>query len=122
MSESKVGEKNPMYGVHLTGEKNGMFGKHRDRELVRKLSEHNRKLFTGRKVSEETKRKMSQSKLGKYAGENSPMYGRHHTAEAKKKMSEGHKGEPVMQKKLYKWMTTIMLLRFGDACLMLIEH
>ena len=47
--------------------------------------------FTGRKHTEETRKKMSE----KRKGENNPMYGRNrkHTEETKKKMSESHKGK-----------------------------
>lgn len=38
-------------------------------------------------VSEETRKKMSNAKRGKYCGVNSPSYGRKHTEEAKRKMS-----------------------------------
>jgi len=40
------------------------------------------------KLSEETKKKISQSRIGKYTGENSSFYGRHHTEENRKKISE----------------------------------
>jgi len=39
--------------------------------------------------SEESKKKMSESRIGLFAGENHPMYGKHHTEESKKKISEG---------------------------------
>ena len=45
-----------------------------------------------RKVSEETKKKMSKAKKGKYLGENNSFYGKHHSEESKKKMSEANKG------------------------------
>ena len=48
--------------------------------------------FYGKHHSEETKQKMSKAKKGKY-GENNPMYGKHHSEETKQKMSETHKGE-----------------------------
>lgn len=91
ISESHMGEKNPMYGVRLIGEKNGMYGKHHTEEFKQQLSQRNKVLFTGKKLSKEHKQKISQSKLGKYVGENSPWYGKHHTEEAKKKMSEARK-------------------------------
>jgi group I intron endonuclease len=56
----------------------------------------------GRKVSEETKEKISKAMEGKNVGENNPMYGKigrpspmlgkTHTEETKKKMSESRKG------------------------------
>lgn len=91
ISESKIGEKNPMYGVHLTGEKNGMYGKKLSKEHKQKLLQAAKKANSGKIMSEEAKNKISKAKKGKYVGENSPFYGRHHTEEAKKKMSESHK-------------------------------
>ena len=45
------------------------------------------------KPSEETKKKMSKAKKGKYLGENNSFYGKHHSEESKKKMSEAKKGK-----------------------------
>lgn len=47
----------------------------------------------GVKFSEETKRKLSEIKKGKYDGEKNPFYGEHHSEESRKKMSEAHKGK-----------------------------
>lgn len=99
ISESHMGEKNPMYGVHLIGEKNGMFGKHHTEEFKKKIAERNKKLFTGKILSEEHKQKISQSRIGKYAGEDNPMYGKRHTEESKRKMSDSHKGEKAYNAK-----------------------
>jgi group I intron endonuclease len=41
-------------------------------------------------LSEETKIKISESRKGKYAGENNPFYGKKHTDETKRKMRENH--------------------------------
>jgi group I intron endonuclease len=41
----------------------------------------------------ETKQKISKSRTGKYAGENSPMYGKHFTDKARNKLSESRKGK-----------------------------
>lgn len=48
---------------------------------------------TGVKLSDETRKRMSEARKGKYAGEKAPMWGRHISEEAKKKMSEANKGE-----------------------------
>ena len=53
MSERKSGEKHPMYG--RTGEKHPRFGV---------------------PLTEETKKKMSEARSGRFTGENNPMYGR----------------------------------------------
>lgn len=50
--------------------------------------------FKGKHHSEETRRKMSEARKGKQAGEKNPMYGKKHTDETKKKMSKVRKGKP----------------------------
>ena len=74
----------------------------------------------GRKMSEESKRKMSKSRKGKCTGKDHPMYGKHHSEatkeklrqinlgkthseETKKKMSEAQKGK-IMSEEHY-WKT-----------------
>ena len=42
----------------------------------------------GKSLSEETRKKISESRLGKYVGENAGFYGKHHTDETKAKMSK----------------------------------
>ena len=44
-------------------------------------------------LSKETKKKISEAKKGKYAGENAYWYGKHHSEESKKKISEANKGK-----------------------------
>lgn len=56
-------------------------------------------------LSDETKRKISQSRIGKYTGENNPWYGKHPSEETKRKMRENHadfsgKNSPKYGKKL----------------------
>ena len=70
-SESKQGEKNPMYGR-----------KHRG-ETLEKMSE----LGKGRKHTAETRGKQSESRQG----EKNPFYGRRHSAETLRRMSESKK-------------------------------
>lgn len=52
----------------------------------------------GKKQTEESNRKNSESNLGKQVGENNAMYGRHHTEEAKNKVSQANKGRPSKRK------------------------
>lgn len=54
------------------------------------MSGKNHPLY-GTKLSEETKRKISDS----IKGEKHPWYGRHHTEETKKKISDAHKGKII---------------------------
>ena len=106
LSESKLGEKNPMYGVRLYGERNGMYGKHHSEEEKKKL----REMFSGeggpmygKHHSEEAKRKISEAHRGKYNGENNPFYGKKHSEETRKKLSDAKRGgkapnaKPVVQ-------------------------
>jgi group I intron endonuclease len=44
----------------------------------------------GQKPSEETKKKLSKARQGRYSGENNPMYGKKHSEETKRKMREAH--------------------------------
>ena len=64
------GENHPMFGVHRYGENNP---------------------FYGHKHSEETKRKIAESRAGRYSGENSPLYGTHLSQETKCKLSKALK-------------------------------
>ena len=56
--------------IHKKGNKN-MFGKHLSEETKRKMSESQK----GKTLSEETKRKISESLKGRTSGENNPCYG-----------------------------------------------
>lgn len=78
--ESRLGEKNPMFG--RTGDKNPFYGRHHKKETV----EYLRIIRLGRYVGEksplfgkhpdkETIDKMSAAKEGKYLGKNNPNYG-----------------------------------------------
>ena len=51
----------------------------------------------GKKFSEETRKKMSEARKGKYTGENNPMYGKHPSEETLKKMSEAQKGKKMSE-------------------------
>lgn len=57
-------------------------------KLTPEAIEKVRQWHLGKKLSIETRRKISEHHKGKHAGENNPMFGRYHTEEAKKKMSD----------------------------------
>ena len=62
----------------------------RNNELTKK---HNSESQKGKIVSEETRKKLSES----HKGENSSMYGKQHTEETKKKISESKKGKKMSE-------------------------
>lgn len=47
------------------------------------------------KLTEETKKKISDAKKGKYAGGKSPMYGKHLSEETKEKISQANRGKKI---------------------------
>lgn len=70
MSEANTGVNNPMYGSERFGALNPFYGK-----------EH----------KEESKKKMSLSKIGKYCGADNPHFGKKHSDEVRERISEGVK-------------------------------
>ncbi|AGE55793.1 GIY-YIG catalytic domain-containing endonuclease [Acanthocystis turfacea Chlorella virus MN0810.1] len=80
MSESKKGEKNPMFGRSHTKEARA--------QISAAQSSENHRLY-GKTVPEDTRKKMSIS----HSGENNHMYGKTHTKETRAKISEKNKGE-----------------------------
>ena len=79
---------NPDKGYNQTAGGEGMLGWHHTEESRAKIIESNHT----RGVSEETKKKQSESHKGKYDGEKNPFYGRKHTEESKIKQSNSHIG------------------------------
>lgn len=77
------GKDNPNYGNHkLAGKNNPFYGKTHSEESLAKM----RSSSTGKKASDETRRKMSESHKGLLSGEKNPMYGvtgsKHHAAKS----------------------------------------
>jgi len=68
------------------------------KEICKKISNNNSKYWSGKQRNNETKKKISQTKTGKYIGEKHPFYGGHHSEESKKKMSEANIGRPAHNK------------------------
>ena len=60
-----------------------------------KHGEHQFLHHKGRCLSEEHKKKLSEAKKGKYAGEKNPMYGKKHSEEVRNKISRAHKGKKM---------------------------
>jgi group I intron endonuclease len=74
------GKNNPMFGKK--GELSPFYGKHHTKEAKLKISEANK----GNVVSEETRKKISDSLKGKMSGEDNPFYGKQHSEETKDKL------------------------------------
>lgn len=56
---------------------------------------YNKRLVVSQRHSEETKRKLSEVRMGRFTGEDNPFYGKHHTEETRQKLSEIHKNNPI---------------------------
>lgn len=67
--------------------------------IMKEAAEAISKEKKGKHLSEETRRKLSEARKGKYTGEKHSMYGKHHSDESKKKMSEAHKNMSEETKK-----------------------
>jgi hypothetical protein len=97
----------------------GQFGKgiipwNKGKKMPAEFSGINHPMY-GKHPSEETRKKMSEGKKGKYIGDKSPSFGRHHTVEARKKIGENTrkrigsennkwKGDDVGYGGLHKWV------------------
>jgi DNA mismatch endonuclease (patch repair protein) len=93
ISASKMGNKNPMFGIKYTEEhkkriSNKLKGHIVSGETREKISKANSISHKGRFPSEETRKKMSESMKGKNKGKSHK-----HSEETKRKMSESHKGK-----------------------------
>jgi hypothetical protein len=74
--------------------------------------------FYGKTHSEESKRKMSDAKVGTQAGEDNPFYGKTHTEESLRKMSEAQRGKKLSQShidKMSEAMKTLMWFNNGTV-------
>ena len=69
----------------------------------------------GKPMSEEQKKKLSESKKGKMVGEKHPLFGKHLSEETKKKMSNSHKGKQLSEEHRRKISKTVLQLSLsGD--------
>lgn len=78
------------------GSLNGMYGKHRteaEKQHLRECLKGRRSCLKGIPKSEEAKRKMSESRKGKYTGVDNPFYGKHHSEKTKDKLSKINLGK-----------------------------
>ena len=80
----------------FSGEKHPMFGKHHSEETKKKMSESRtgeKNPNFGKHFSEETRKKMSESRTG----EKNPNFGKHFSDEHRKHISESKPKKPVLQ-------------------------
>lgn len=99
ISRSMIGKNNSMYGK--TGENNPMFGIQHTDESKLKMSKKRKEYWKQNSISEETRRKMSVSKMG----ENNPrgFEGKKHTDKVRIKISKKRK-KYLQEKQLHKDM------------------
>lgn len=74
--------------LHHTGEKSTWFGKHHTEKTKQKIGTFHR----NKKVTKETRKRISDSRKGKYDGKNHPMFGKRHSELSKERMSISNKG------------------------------
>ncbi len=93
------GDQDLCFNIGTPGERSPMLGRKLSEEAKQKMSETRKGEKNpnfGKKLSEETKRKMSEAKKG----DNHPMFGKRHTEEAKQKIRESSQGEKGNNTKL----------------------
>ena len=103
---NKKGEKNPFYGRKQNPEvverhRQALTGRIMPPEFHAKMSEvvrGEKNPFYGKHHTEETKKKMSESKKGIQVGEKNPFYGKTHSEEVKQKLSNYHKDSIYLKK------------------------
>lgn len=74
----------------MKGQSNPMYGQTHNEETRRKMSESH----MGKKLSPESVAKSVSARIGKYSGSNNYWYGKKHTEETRKKMRETAKNKP----------------------------
>ena len=84
----------------IRGENHPNYGKKRSPEMIEKM----RKASMGRKLSQETKKKLSEMRRGKCH----PFYGKNHTEDAKKNISKNRKGKGLHSDEWRMWMSEKM--------------
>lgn len=80
-------------GYNLTLGGDGCFGFVHSPETIIKLKQINK----GKKLSEKTKKEISKSRKGRFAGKNHPNYGKHLSKETKQKISKSETGKIVSE-------------------------
>jgi hypothetical protein len=89
--------------MQTSGENNPMFGKKQTEDTRKLISDRARGRTSSRKgavLSDETKRKISESRKGKYGGENNPMFGKKHSEDTRHNWSIMRKGKIPVDGKL----------------------
>lgn len=98
-TEASPETKKKMSDSHM-GEKNVMFGKNHSNESLKKMSsakegkyDGENNPFYGKAHTEETRALISEANKGLQAGENNPMFGKTHTDEVRKLLSDINSGQ-----------------------------
>jgi hypothetical protein len=122
MSQSKIGEKNPMFGKNgidcpaygkpgRKGEENGFYRKKHSPESIAIMGSKSRAFHTGRKRTDETRAKMREAQLTKVVTEETKRklraanIGKKQSAETIEKRRQTHLGRPKVSKK-WIWLIT----------------
>ena len=87
------GERRPVDITHKELKALRMYYNRPPEELIFLTLKEHSVFKKGKPKSDETRRRMAESRKGKYTGEKSSFYGRHHTEESKRRNAEAHKGK-----------------------------
>lgn len=96
----------PRKGTHFTKEtckrlSKAHKGKHHTEETCKRMSVAKKGANNpnyGKSLTEEDRKKISETLKGRYSGKNNPMYGKHHTEETKREMRGTRKGKYAGEK------------------------
>jgi hypothetical protein len=109
MKGKMVGERNPMYGIHLTGDQNPMFGKHHTDEVKQKISNTKK----GQSVKKERPTRLTRSSPEYLENQRIKHLKENLSEETIAKMSVAKKGKPLSDEYKEK-RRTIMLETWSD--------
>jgi group I intron endonuclease len=86
------------YNIDNGGNHAGKISEESKRKMSEKKKNNPTKYWQNKSRSEEAKKKISESLVGKYSGENHPSYGKHLSEETRKKISESKTGKSTSKK------------------------
>lgn len=89
---------NGTVGYVFTDEAKAKMSKaHKGHKFSKERNEHLREVMTGREYKQEWKDALSQSRLGRFTGQDNPFYGKHHSEATKQIVREKNSGDKVLQ-------------------------